>query len=829
MRPLILMSLLRSHLRSKANYLLCTGLCFGAALMISPKVLLAQTADDSISIQINHAATSVDPPPQLKKGAVLVPLRGVLEKLGATVSYDAAKQQILVQQGGRTFFLKINIPTATLNQIEIPLTAAPAVEDGRTFVPLRSLAELFGYQVQWQGASKTVLINSISSINHLAALNKLGHFGVTIDTTSLTGEKDADLLLDAARAANAAFIKIRFDWSLLEPTEDAPFAWELFDYIVRGAKNRGMGVVGVLGNSAQWASIYQDTPDVNQWRNAPPQEKYFSNWDNYVRRVVGRYRNEVHAWQVWEYPASYNFRSGAKDYRTIVRRGAVMASLADPDAIVFAGEPGGVNLGFLHDLKDNGLTSAVKGIMLHPLSQWQPGVPASPAAFLLPHSTLRANKTQTYWTDALSWPVFSEDSPGKQIFYSDDQALLKRLKSTFTPQTQAEYLVKTMTLALASGMPKIVWGALRDEANYPKVDPVNSDTNSGLMTNSMQPRPAYEAFTNLNTLLRNAAYAGALAQGPDAVILLFSDGKQNSAVAWSLDQDKTTVTLQEVTPPPTTAAPTPVADVKEPASANSKLVLKTTAQSEILDVTGKVLSKEKKLRLTSSPVWVTNLDPAFVAQIQAATPAPLDALTTAPKPDFTNGVSADFSGNKPAESGLNWKKYAYFRGEAQPVSYNDVSGLITTVSRDIYNPAAGNPSIYLDVDDSYFYDEPGKPVKMEITLYRPPSTGTAAFRARGGFNIQYDSPDGFLFTPWQEVEQGTGLITYTVDIPRAAFTNRDGYDLIINTWGSKQDLIFRSIKLQREVTAPVAPAAPAAETETPAPTTDTPSAVQTAP
>src|SRR5690606_6097822 len=131
--------------------------------------------------------------------------------------------QILVQQGGRTFFLKINIPTATLNQIEIPLTAAPAVENGRTFVPLRSLAELFGYQVQWQGASKTVLVNSPPSINHIAALNKLGHFGVTIDTTELTGKNDIDLLLDAARAANAAFIKIRFDWSLLEPTEDAPF------------------------------------------------------------------------------------------------------------------------------------------------------------------------------------------------------------------------------------------------------------------------------------------------------------------------------------------------------------------------------------------------------------------------------------------------------------------------------------------------------------------------------------------------------------------------------------------------------------------------------
>lgn len=809
-----------TFLRSKFVAVSCLGLCLSLSLF-SSKVLLADTPSD-ISIQINGQTTDVDPPAKLEKGAVLVPLRGVLEKLHAIVTYNATKQQITVQQGGRTFLLAINLPTATLNQIEIPLSAAPKAENGRTYVPLRSLAELFGYQVQWQGDSKTVLIRSVATINHIAALNHLGHFGVTINVINLIGGSDTNALLDAAQKSGASFIKIRFDWAKLEPSQGDDFSWSVFDQLVRGAADRKMGVVGVLGDCTQWASIYPDSPDVEQWRSAPPAEKYFPAWDNYVRRVVGRYRNDVHAWQIWEYPASYNFRSGTADYQNIVRRGAVMASLVDPSAVVFAGDPGGVNLGFLHDLKNNGINSVTAGVMLHPVSQWQPGVLAQPSAFLLPYSTLRENKSEMYWADALSFPVLSENSPLKTIFYTNDAQTLSRLKSTFTPQAQADYLVKTNTLALAAGIQKTDWGALRDEYSYPKVDPVNADTDSGLLTSDLKPRPSYQAFVNINKLLGKATYVGALAKGPDAVVLIFSDGTQNTAVAWSLNQTKSALSLQEALP--AIPAATPVADTAAttPADANA-IVLGTTAKSQEIDATGKVLPENNNIVLSNSPVWVTNLDATFVTQLQSMSHKPLNNLVHQSAVDFDNGVSADFTNGHETENGIYWKKYTDFRGEAQPVKYNDISGLATTISRDIYNPAAGNPSIYLDVDDAYLYDEPGVPVQVTVEIYKPPVTGTDPFRAKGGFNIQYDSPQGFLFTPWQEVEQGTGTVTYKVDIPRAAFTNRDGYDMIINTWGSKQDLIFKSIKVQRVVAPAKVPVAQESAPSTTAALPTTPS------
>src|SRR5204863_9076225 len=96
--------------------------------------------------------------------------------------------------------------------------------------------------------------------------------------------------------------------------------------------------------------------------------------------------------------------------------------------------------------------------------------------------------------------------------------------------------------------------------------------------------------------------------------------------------------------------------------------------------------------------------------------------------------------------------------------------------------------------DNYMYLGRGAPVRVTVEVHR-----TAAgdiFGHNGGFNIQYDSPEGFQYTPWKTVESGAGWATYSFDIPDASFANRDGYDIVINSFGSRQNLIFRSLTVQ---------------------------------
>ena len=89
----------------------------------------------------------------------------------------------------------------------------------------------------------------------------------------------------------------------------ARFEWAYFDTILRETRARNLRVVGILGDTAPWASVATSTFGGDQ-RQSPPRPDAYDGWKNYVRRTVGRYGNDVLAWQVWENPNSVNFPFG---------------------------------------------------------------------------------------------------------------------------------------------------------------------------------------------------------------------------------------------------------------------------------------------------------------------------------------------------------------------------------------------------------------------------------------------------------------------------------------------------------------------------------------
>ena len=77
---------------------------------------------------------------------------------------------------------------------------------------------------------------------------------------------------------------------------------------------------------------------------------------------------------------------------------------------------------------------------------------------------------------------------------------------------------------------------------------------------------------------------------------------------------------------PTAAAATPVVNTPENATDADGIILHTTDKSQVLDVTGKVLSNSNRIVLNDSPLWITHLDPAFVAQLQSLSQNPLHSI-----------------------------------------------------------------------------------------------------------------------------------------------------------------------------------------------------------
>jgi hypothetical protein len=103
---------------------------------------------------------SFDVPPVLENGRVLVPLRHIIEVLGATVQWDGETQTITATRGNTVILLQVGNSMAYINGSAFSLDVPPEIIDGRTLVPLRFISETFGCNVNWDGNTQTVSIST---------------------------------------------------------------------------------------------------------------------------------------------------------------------------------------------------------------------------------------------------------------------------------------------------------------------------------------------------------------------------------------------------------------------------------------------------------------------------------------------------------------------------------------------------------------------------------------------------------------------------------------------------------------------------------------------
>ena len=117
-------------------------------------------AEQPIQIVYNGQTIESDVPPKLLNSRVLVPVRIISETLGYTVLWDArlSKVTILGEQVHINFIL--NQPFIWKNGVKSQLDVTPFAESGRSYLPIRAVAENLGADIEWDGESRSVIITS---------------------------------------------------------------------------------------------------------------------------------------------------------------------------------------------------------------------------------------------------------------------------------------------------------------------------------------------------------------------------------------------------------------------------------------------------------------------------------------------------------------------------------------------------------------------------------------------------------------------------------------------------------------------------------------------
>ncbi len=105
----------------------------------------------------------LDVGPFIVNGSTMIPLRGLLEEMGAQVTWNGKNETIDIDNGQNRIKLQIwsklvYVYGTTYGDLRYTLLNPPMIKDQRTFVPIRFVSEQLGYNVTWDGEAQAVTI-----------------------------------------------------------------------------------------------------------------------------------------------------------------------------------------------------------------------------------------------------------------------------------------------------------------------------------------------------------------------------------------------------------------------------------------------------------------------------------------------------------------------------------------------------------------------------------------------------------------------------------------------------------------------------------------------
>src|ERR1700736_4543316 len=124
----------------------------------------ARASAPYVRVFIDGQPVVFDVPPVIASGRVLVPLRGVFQRLGALVTWDPSTQTVLAERADTSVDLRIGDTQARINGQPTFMDVPALLVSGRTMVPLRFVSQALGPQVSWDAPSATVQITSQAAV-----------------------------------------------------------------------------------------------------------------------------------------------------------------------------------------------------------------------------------------------------------------------------------------------------------------------------------------------------------------------------------------------------------------------------------------------------------------------------------------------------------------------------------------------------------------------------------------------------------------------------------------------------------------------------------------
>ena len=106
----------------------------------------------------NDTAVTLDAAPLSRGGRMMLSIRFVAEAFGAAVGWDGDTATATVAAGDTVITVRIGEKQIFVNGNAVPLDTAAFIEGGRTYLPVRAVADALGAAVGWDGDTATATL-----------------------------------------------------------------------------------------------------------------------------------------------------------------------------------------------------------------------------------------------------------------------------------------------------------------------------------------------------------------------------------------------------------------------------------------------------------------------------------------------------------------------------------------------------------------------------------------------------------------------------------------------------------------------------------------------
>ena len=110
---------------------------------------------------VNGEAKELDAAPIIRNDRTMLPVRFVADSFGAVVLWNGATSTATVKTDDVEIKIVIGSPVAFVNGEDVLLDSPAFIENGRTYLPVRFVADKLGATIGWDGATSTATLTKV--------------------------------------------------------------------------------------------------------------------------------------------------------------------------------------------------------------------------------------------------------------------------------------------------------------------------------------------------------------------------------------------------------------------------------------------------------------------------------------------------------------------------------------------------------------------------------------------------------------------------------------------------------------------------------------------